>query len=346
MHQPIMLKLKNISEYLQPSTPALLLDARSEGEFEQGHIPGAISFPILNNEERKLVGTCYKKQGHREAVKLGYQLIGPKFSEIISEAYKRFDGHDIHVNCWRGGLRSQIMGSLLQSAGFKVSVLQGGYKTYRNLVLNYLSGDFSFEVLGGLTGSGKTTILHELENRGGQILDIEGLANHKGSAFGALGMQKQPSQEQFENLLYQKLISLDPSKVIWIEDESRLIGTLQVPTQIYLGIRNGFVHFLDYAFEERKLQIIKEYGCFEAPVLAQITEKIRKRMGDLNNRLAVDAIKIGNKEDWADLVLSHYDKQYLYGFSQRNPLRSRQINLNGDALFADLLSQQSNNFSS
>ncbi len=343
MPEPIMLKLKSISEFLTNASSAVLLDARSEGEFEQGHIPGAISFPILNNEERILVGTCYKQQGHREAVILGYKLIGPKFNEIIAQAYERFDGKEIHVHCWRGGLRSQIMGSLLQSAGFKVSILEGGYKSYRSLVLEYLAGNFKFEVLGGLTGSGKTSILLDLEKRGAQVIDIEGLANHKGSAFGALGLEKQPTQEYFENLFYQKLSSLDPSKVIWVEDESRLIGSLQVPTSIYNAIRNSFVHFLDYSFEKRKAQIIIEYGCFELNLLAFITEKIRKRMGDLNNRLAVEAIKNGDKEAWADLVLSHYDKQYIYGFSQREPNKSRQVGAEGEALLLELLSIQSNN---
>jgi tRNA 2-selenouridine synthase len=332
-----MLKLIAISDLLQLKEPFLLLDARSEGEFEQGHIPGATSFPILNNEERKLVGTCYKQQGHKPAVIMGYKLVGPKFSELLKQAYKHFEGQEIFIHCWRGGLRSQIMANLLSSAGFEVNLIKGGYKTYRAAVLDFLSQEFSFQVLGGLTGCGKSEVLQEIQARGSQVLDIEDLAIHKGSAFGSLGLPEQPSQEQFENNVYQVLRNFGPNQPIWVEDESRLIGRLQIPTSVYKGIRNGFVHFLDYSFETRLAHIIEEYGVFPPARLAEITEKLKKRMGDLNNRNAIENIQLGNVQAWAEEVLKYYDKQYLYGFGQRETNTSKKIETAGEELMAYLL---------
>ncbi len=332
-----MLKLISISDYLKLSEPTILLDARSEGEFEQGHIPGAISFSILNNEERKLVGTCYKQQGHQAAVVLGYELVGPKFKQFVTHAYQNFVGQEIYIHCWRGGLRSQIMSNLLSSAGFKVHLIRGGYKTFRQEVLNFLANDFEFEVLGGLTGSGKTYVLDELENRGAQVLNIEKLANHKGSAFGSLGQNPQPTQEYFENLCFEVLRKFNFENPIWVEDESRLIGKLQVPTQIYQGIRNSFVYFLEYSFDDRLEHILKDYGCFDKNLLIERTKQIKKRMGDLVNRTAIDALEIGDLRAWAEIVLSHYDKQYRYGFGLRKPESSKDITLKNDELINELL---------
>jgi len=333
-----MLKLISISDFLKLAEPTLLLDARSEGEFEQGHIPGAISFPILNNDERKLVGTCYKQKGHQAAVILGYELVGPKFKQFVAHAYKEFSGQEIYIHCWRGGLRSQIMSNLLSSAGFKVNLIKGGYKTYRHKVLDFLNNDFEFEILGGFTGAGKSDILEEMETQGIQVLDIEKLANHKGSAFGAIGLPPQPMQEQFENNIFYKLSHFNKEKVIWVEDESRLIGRLQIPTNVYLGIRNGFVHFLNYSFDDRLVHIMNEYGRFEPNLLAEITAKLKKRMGDLTNRLAIESIKAGEVKAWAEEVLRYYDKQYLYGFEQRLPGKSRMVELKEVELITQLKS--------
>ena len=334
-----MLKIVSIQSYINLPESALLLDVRSEGEFEQGHIPGAISFPILNNDERKLVGTCYKKKGHNEAVLLGYELVGPKFTSYLAEAYKHFAGQVIYIHCWRGGLRSRIMANLLSSAGFEVNLIEGGYKTYRAVVLDFLNQAFTFHVLGGLTGCGKTEILQTLGDSGAQIIDIEKLANHKGSAFGALGLPEQPTQEQFENNIFKHCVHFNFNKPIWVEDESRLIGRLQVPTGIYAGIRESFVYFLDYTFEERLAHIVSEYGVFDKLVLMETTVKLKKRMGDLLNRQAVEAIQVGDISNWAALVLAHYDKQYLFGFGKRSLEMSEKTTLKNNELINYLLSK-------
>jgi tRNA 2-selenouridine synthase len=332
-----MLKLIPVTELLELQEMPILLDARSEGEFEMGHIPGAISFPILNNEERKLVGTCYKQKGHEPAVILGYELVGNKFAQYVSYAYKHWKGREIYVHCWRGGLRSNIMGNLLSSAGFNVKLIKGGYKVYRSEVLKYLAGNFVFKVLGGYTGSGKTEILKQLEARGAQVLDIEGLASHRGSAFGSLGLPSQPRQEHFENLIFEKLRRFSPNKPVWIEDESRLTGKLQIPDQIYAGLRNSFVYFLDYSIEKRAIQTLSEYGDFEVQLLAETTLKLRKRMGDLLNREAIQLLHEGDKQGWVLKVLAHYDKQYDFGFSKRSVDSSLSLQLEGEELIQYLL---------
>ncbi|MCG9880782.1 MAG: tRNA 2-selenouridine(34) synthase MnmH [Bacteroidia bacterium] len=333
-----MYKIVSIDTYLKYPNASILLDVRSEGEFEQGHILDAISFPILNDEERKLVGTCYKQKGHKKAVILGYELVGPKFKQYIEYAYKNFGDQPIYVHCWRGGLRSKIMSSLLSSAGFEVYQISGGYKEYRKLVLSFLESDFHFSVLGGLTGCGKTEILEELGNRGAQTIDIERLANHKGSAFGGIGMPSQPTQEQFENNRYHHSSKLNLEKNIWIEDESRINGKLQIPDAIYRGIRSGFVYFLDYDFEYRLQHIVEEYGVFDKTILIENTTKLRKRMGDMLNRNAIEALQTGDVKTWAGLVLSHYDKQYYFGFGKRDSGSSKKIEMKGEELYSYLSS--------
>ena len=327
-----MLKISTIEEYLNMPKKPLLLDVRSEGEFNQGHIPGAISFPILNNEERKLVGTCYKQKGHNSAVLLGYELVGPKFTSYLAYAYSHFEDKELFIHCWRGGLRSRIMANLLSSAGFDVTIIAGGYKTFRNTALDFLHANFNLNVLGGLTGSGKTEVLGELAKAGFQVIDIEQLASHKGSAFGALGLPEQPTQEQFENNIFMHCLNFNWEMPVWVEDESRLIGRLQVPPGIYAGIRSGFVYFLDYSFEKRLDHIIQEYGVFETKTLIETTFKLKKRMGDLTNRLAIESLESGDIKTWATLVLKHYDKQYLFGFGKRSDNQSEKIDLVGEHL--------------
>jgi tRNA 2-selenouridine synthase len=316
-----MLKSIDINTWLKDHKQLPLLDARSEGEYDWGHIPGAISFPILNNEERKLVGTCYKKEGHDAAVLLGYKLTGHKFHLYIQRAWKEIPKGPIVVQCWRGGLRSRILGELLATAGYQVFQLKGGYKSYRNAVLDYLNQSFQFKVLTGFTGSGKSERLEEMEKEGKQVLHLERLANHRGSAFGALGLGEQPSQELFENHLFETLFRFDPKEPIWTEDESRKIGKLVLPLGLFESIRQGEFTFMNVPFEERVRNIMRIYGQFDPELLIAATLKLRKRMGDLENKRAVDFLVQTETENWAIALLMHYDKQYKYSLSLRPNLK-------------------------
>ena len=331
-----MLKTITLSEWINMPNPMPLLDARSEGEYEQGHIKGAISFPVLNNEERKLVGTCYKQKGSDQAVLLGYKLVGPKFEAYLKEAFKRFPKGAIAVHCWRGGLRSRIMGNLLDSAGYEVYQIKGGYKTYRELVLQYLERDFEFKVFTGYTGSGKTVLLEKMETEGFQVLNLERLANHRGSAFGNLGLPEQPTQEQFENSLYEVLWRFDPKRPIYTEDESRKIGRVVLPLKIYEAVRNAPLTFLDYAFENRLNHILETYGRFEPKELIPPTEKLKKRMGDKENRAALVSLEAGDIATWAAMVLKHYDKQYTYSMTLKDKSKISYTKEEFDVLIQNL----------
>jgi tRNA 2-selenouridine synthase len=307
-----------ILEFISEAQNGYILDARSEGEYEQGHIPDSISFPLLKNDERVQVGTCYKQKGNLEAVLLGYELVGPRFSDIIRAAKSKFGGKPLFVHCWRGGLRSRIMTNLLASAGFQVFLLKGGYKTYRNFVLNTFSKTYNFQVLSGYTGSGKTEILHFLKQNGKNMIDLEGLANHRGSAFGSLGFLSQPSQEQFENNLANELYKFNEADEIWIEDESRLIGQIQIPNPIYESYRAAPLFFMDLPIEVRSSIILKDYGSFSKSDLIQSTLKIKKKLGDLRTRMAIQAIESGELNVWVREVLYYYDKAYDTGLKSKN----------------------------
>jgi len=181
---------------------APVIDVRSPGEFVRGHIPGAHSVPLFTDEERAVVGTLYKQQGRDAAVREGLRIVGPKLATIVDEARALAPDGRIGVHCWRGGERSGSVAWLLDKAGFtEVFTLKRGYKAFRQHVLEAFNMPHDLRVLGGYTGTGKTETLAHLRELGEQVIDLEGLAHHKGSSFGALGEEPQPTTEHFENLL-------------------------------------------------------------------------------------------------------------------------------------------------
>jgi len=222
---------ENLSNYL-------IIDVRSPDEYGHAHIPNAFSLPLFTNEERAEIGTTYKQKSREAAIKLGLPFFGTKMQNMIEQAegwaanYEKTNGNKptILVHCWRGGMRSAAVAWLLDLYGFKTEQLTGGYKAYRNWVLAQFEKNYSMKVLGGYTGSGKTEILLQLQKSKIPVIDLEGLANHKGSAFGALGQNEQASQEQFENNLAGALFHISAANpFFWIEDESQRIGTNMLP---------------------------------------------------------------------------------------------------------------------
>jgi tRNA 2-selenouridine synthase len=197
-----------ISAFLEASANSLMLDVRSPGEYQHAHLPGAVSLPLFTNEERKVVGTAYKQVSREKAIKYGLDFFGPKMRAMVEEVERLLKqktkdqkSETVYLYCWRGGMRSGAVAWLLDLYGFNVMVLAGGYKAFRNWVLEQLEHPYPLQVLGGYTGSGKTALLQELKNKGEAIIDLEQLANHKGSAFGKVDDGKQPTQELFENRL-------------------------------------------------------------------------------------------------------------------------------------------------
>jgi len=299
---------------------SITIDVRSPAEFEHAHIPHALNLPLFDNEQRALIGTTYKKQSREAAIKVGLPLFGAKMLPMIEtvEAWikDRQKENDltkptIYVHCWRGGMRSAAVAWLLDLYGYKVIQLTGGYKAYRNWVLAQFTIPYSLKVLGGYTGSGKTEILHALQEKNYAVIDLEGLAHHKGSAYGAIGQLPQPSQEMFENIVAEKLLEVNKKqKSIWIEDESQRIGTVLIPTPLFHLMRNSTCYFMTIPFEQRLNFIVEGYGSFDQKSLIEATMRIQKRLGGLETKTAVDFITAGALKEAFSILLKYYDKWY------------------------------------
>lgn len=306
-----------------------MIDARSEGEFVKSHIPKALNIPILNNEERVIVGALYKSKGSQEAVLKGFELVGPRFHEIQKNALKQFPEKKILLYCWRGGMRSEILSWLLCMLGFEVFRLKGGYKTYRTYTFELVRKDWKFLNLAGRTGTGKTRLLHGLHEWGQQIIDLEGLANHKGSSFGGIGQNPQPSVEQFENLLAEVLRRLDPQDFIWIENESRRIGKVMLPDHFYDQMISAPLVSISKSREERIELIAEEYGTLDNEDLIAAVNRLRKKLGGQRTKEAIESIISENKETWIGLVLEYYDKAYDFDLSNHQTDQCVDLNLQG-----------------
>jgi len=299
---------------------SIIIDVRSPAEFEHAHIPHALNLPLFDDEQRAMIGTTYKKQSREAAIKAGLPLFGTKMLPMIEtvEAWikDRQKENDltkptIYVHCWRGGMRSAAVAWLLDLYGYKVIQLTGGYKAYRNWVLAQFTIAYRLKVLGGYTGSGKTEILQALDKRNYAVIDLEGLAHHKGSAYGAIGQLPQPSQEMFENIVAEKLFEVNKKqKSIWIEDESQRIGTVLIPTPLFHLMRNSTCYFMKIPFEQRLNFIVEGYGSFDQKSLIEATMRIQKRLGGLETKTAVDFITAGALKEAFSILLKYYDKWY------------------------------------
>jgi tRNA 2-selenouridine synthase len=319
-----------IDKFLEKAKQVPVIDVRSPAEFEQGHIPDAANIPLFENDERAKVGTRYKQVGKESAFLLGLDIVGTKLSGLVKKALKVALNGEVLVHCWRGGMRSGSFSMLLNSAGLRTDTLEGGYKAYRNSVLGKLDKSLIINILAGKTGSGKTDILKELANHGEQILDLEGLAHHKGSAYGMLGQAPQPSSEYFENLIYQKLSFLDTSKPIWIEDESHSIGKCFIPNGLWQQMRVAQTYFIDIPKEIRIKRLLNEYADFDKELLIESTNKIQKRLGGQHHKAAIEAIEANELAKVADITLTYYDKSYLHGLSNRMTESIKTIEVNED----------------
>ncbi len=289
-----------------------VVDVRSPKEFEAGHIPGAINIPLLNNEHRHLVGCCYKEQGQAAAIELGYQLVTPFFPEIQALAKSLCNGAKIILHCWRGGLRSKITAGLLAEVGFEVLMVEGGYKAWRNQWIATFASPMKILMVGGLTGSGKTEVLQLLHQQGEQVLDLEHMAHHRGSAFGGLGLPEQPTQEQFENILGCYLYQQNKDQVLLVESESRMIGRIRVPDAFFKQMWDSPRVEVVRTIPQRVEHILKVYGQFDTEALATKTMQLKKRMGSEQVKEAVEALEHGDKEKWVTMLLHYYDKNYQH----------------------------------
>lgn len=366
-------KKLTIKDFLQQSKNNLLLDVRSPGEYNYAHIPGAISFPLFTDEERKIVGTAYKQQSREAAIKIGLDFFGPKMKTMVEKAEsltvnwredvnkdanrKLQTPNSVFIYCWRGGMRSAAMAWLLDIYGFKVYTLAGGYKAFRNYVLQTFEQNFQFKILGGFTGSGKTEILQQLKKMGEPVIDLEEIASHKGSAFGSFKMPPQPTQEMFENLLARELwhtsMGNDQGSTkdfmntgihapftihhspIWLEDESQRIGNLNIPSALWQNMRKSPIVFLDIPFEERLEHIVEEYGSCNDESLLLAIRRISKRLGGLDTKKTIAFLQQKNYKEAFWILLHYYDKFYLKGLNNREHLLTLLTKINCETVGAE-----------
>jgi len=317
-----------IQQYLEKAQKVQIIDVRSPKEFNHAHIPGAVNMPLFDDTERAIVGTAYKQEGREIAILKGLEIVGPKMATMVAEIKERFSDKSIILHCWRGGMRSKSVATLFSFCGIRTEVIIGGYKSYRQEVQKLFLQNFEYFILGGRTGSAKTKILQELNKIGEQVIDLEKLANHKGSAFGELGEDPQPTTEMFENLLFEELRFLETNKKIWLEDESHLIGTVFIPETIWQQMRTAPVIYCNFPTEERLKFLVETYGHFEKEGVINSLNKIAKRLGGQHAKAALEFYEAGNLYEATKLVLVYYDKSYNYGLSQRISENIYEIKMN------------------
>ena len=331
----------------EETTPfGVWLDVRSPAEYEQGHIPGALSLPLFSDTERHKVGLCFKEKGPRQAVDLAWLYVGPKVPELLKAIHVLSAKVGIEplikgeivgkgapvwkVYCWRGGQRSMGMELLFKQAGYPVFRYPGGYKAWRQRMESLWALPWEWRVVGGSTGSGKTALLKELKEAGEQVLDLENLASHLGSAFGELGQKPQPSQEHFMNLLAESMSLMDLSRPVWVESESRQIGKVHIPPALYDSLHKAPYLRLQRSINFRMHHLLNSYGLEDKNDLRSAFLKIERKMGPQFCQQALAFLEMGDLKSAAALALVYYDRTYQHAFMQR-PCPQCVANLQTDA---------------
>jgi len=315
-----------VSEFLLRAEHHTLVDVRSPGEYAHAHIPGAINAWLFDDEERAAVGTLYVQQGRIPAMEKGLEYYGRNMLRILQQLKDAGAGPELFVHCWRGGMRSGVVAWMLQLFGYKVSVLDKGYKAYRQYVLQQFEKSYKLCILGGRTGSAKTPVLRLL-GAVAQVVNLEGLAGHKGSAFGALGEQNRPGQEMFENLLAMELLRQDSQQVIWMEDESQRIGDVNIPNHLVEQMKCAPVWYMDVPMEERLQYLVDTYGLFGPEDLKKAASRLRKRLGDEQMRLTLQYLEERNFSEAFRILLRYYDKYYDLGLNRRVPSSVHRVGM-------------------
>ena len=310
-----------IDDLIKLANTVPVADVRTPAEFIQGHVPGAVNIPLFTNEERVEVGTTYKQVGREAAILLGFDRVGSKWSGFIRQALEIAPQKKIAVHCWRGGMRSGAMAWALSLYGFDVYLLEGGYKSYRKWVHRQFERGYQLWILGGMTGSGKTRILQQLQVLGEQVIDLEELAQHHGSSYGTMNRLVQPTQEQFENNLAEQLKQLDGQRKIWVEDESITIGRRLIPKPFWNQMLDASLIDIKAPLEQRINSLVEEYGHLDKDFLVECTERIKKRLGPEQTKSAVTAIRDDRMNDFIRLIVVYYDKTYRIGLLRRKPGR-------------------------
>ena len=311
-----------------------IVDVRSPSEFCQGHLPGAINIPLFSDMEREIIGKSYKKESRLKAILNGLKATLPKtrkILEIIFQTAIKKEGvnKSLRIYCWRGGMRSKAFAWLARTIGIETHILKGGYKSYRKWVLYQFEADLPIRLIGGKTGTRKTDLLNFINKENIYVIDLEGIANHRGSSFGSLGMEKQPSTQQFENILAESLSNFHKSKAneIWIEAESSNLGKCRIPNKLYSNMKKAPVLEIIKTKHERVKNLVEVYSQNSQTELKDAVNKISKRLGPQRTTEALISIE---KKEWSkacEAMLDYYDKCYEYELKKAKNINS--INLSG-----------------
>lgn len=296
---------------------AVFIDVRSPKEFEEDHIPGAVNIPLYQNEEREQIGTVYKKTGPKEARKLGLEIVAPKLPDLVKTIEEISKQGKPVLYCWRGGMRSLSLATVLDLMNIHVYRLKGGYKHFRRWVYDFFQQEslpYKIFVLHGLTGTGKTEVIKKLSCLGAAVVDLEGLANHKGSVFGSVGLAEQPSQKYFESMVYYHLLQNRKKKFLVVECESRRIGRLIIPQVFFEGMKNGR-HILIYdTMENRINRIMCDYDVNNnREALIEGLCHLKRCLGGEKISRLTGMLQEGKYESVIeDLLVNYYDVLYKY----------------------------------
>lgn len=311
----------NIEDLFHIERP-VIIDVRSPIEFKDGSIPGAINIPLFSNEERAEIGTIYKQTGPEKAKWRAMEIVSPKLPTLLKNIKDTTSGHSQHpiIYCWRGGMRSNSVVTFLEYAGIRSKVLKGGYKAYRQFILSEIPKLLPEKavVLHGLTGVGKTEILHILSKKGYPVLDLEGMANHRGSIFGGVGLGDSHNQKIFDSLLFQELQKLKGRSFFLIEAESKRIGKVMLPDELMNKKNNGINFYLSTTMEQRVNHIVNEYILpyehlpWYHEKISENLERVLRRVKDLKiNNLLIDFLEKRQYKEMVPILLEkYYDPKY------------------------------------
>jgi len=320
-----------------------IIDVRSPSEYYQGHWPGAVNIPLFSDSERETIGKSYKKESRLKAILEGLKVSIPNAKnliEIILQITIKKEGKNksLRIYCWRGGMRSSAFAWLARTIGIRTYLLKGGYKSYRKWVLNQFDADLPIRLIGGKTGTRKTDLLNYINEENIYVIDLEGIANHRGSSFGSLGMEKQPTTQQFENILAESLDEFhknDNTIEIWLEAESSNLGKCRIPNMLYSQMQKAPILEIIKTKNERVENLVNLYSQNSQKELENAVERIQKRLGPQRTKEALLAIK---KKEWSkacEAMLDYYDKCYEYELNKRNNIDS--IDLSGLSLKLSLI---------
>lgn len=298
----------------------LLIDVRSPIEFKKGHIPGAVNIPLFENDERAEIGTLYKLKGRQTAIDRGYELVAPKLDYWVNQVREMSRGQAVFVYCFRGGMRSNSFTWLLNQNGIEAKLLTGGYKNYRQTVIRLFETPHHFVLLGGATGSRKTDILRYIvKNDLLPVIDLEQLANHKGSAFGTIGEREQWPQQIFENHLYNCL--KQQRGLFLMEDEAMSIGYNKIPYPLWLQMKKAPIIKLVIPFELRVKKIMADYGDASVNELKSCLLRIGEQLGGQLTKACMEELDAGKINTVARTVLNYYDKAYTFQHEKKKDNR-------------------------